>query len=329
MISTCLTSSTFSASSSGLLSLKPPQFSHLLPKLSFHTNFHVKRRILKNKGICRAEFSGDAPFAAAIGASVLSSLLLPKAVNPEDDGDSAIDSTDARLTAMGIISFIPYFNWLSWVFAWLDTGKRRYAVYALVYLAPYIRSNMSLFPEDSWLPVASIIFGIIHVQLEASIKNGDLDGFQYLKAAANFFTPRSKKKDSNSKDHQAPFEKYEPSKDNKELEGFQILKEAAKFLSPLMEKEDLNMENDHRHFEELENNLKNGDFEEFLKEAANLFSPTMIKKDMEGLSEEEKEEHGSQSSATEQLRNETQIEHSEHHEHRHSVWDDDEERKKQ
>ncbi|GAV68717.1 hypothetical protein CFOL_v3_12220 [Cephalotus follicularis] len=40
---------------------------------------------------------------------------------------------------MGIVSVIPFFNWLSWVFAWLDTGKRRYVVYSLVYLFPYLR----------------------------------------------------------------------------------------------------------------------------------------------------------------------------------------------
>ncbi|CAN1177939.1 hypothetical protein LINPERHAP2_LOCUS33392 [Linum perenne] len=139
-------------------------------------------RIYRTTGgrlLCRAELPQDAPFAAAIGACMLSSLLLPAATPPSDEeSDSGLDTTDARLTVMGIISFVPYFNWLSWVFAWLDTGKRRYAVYALVYLAPYIRSNLSLFPEDSWLPIASIFLGVIHVQLEASIKNGDIQGFQ-------------------------------------------------------------------------------------------------------------------------------------------------------
>ncbi|CAN0908917.1 Serine/threonine-protein kinase fray2 [Linum grandiflorum] len=143
----------------------------------------LNRRISRPAGrgglLCRAELPQDAPFAAAIGACMLSSLLLPPATPPSDeDSDSGLDTTDARLAVMGIISFVPYFNWLSWVFAWLDTGKRRYAVYALVYLAPYIRSNLSLSPEDSWLPIASIFLGVIHVQLEASIKSGDIQGFQ-------------------------------------------------------------------------------------------------------------------------------------------------------
>ncbi|EEF43432.1 uncharacterized protein LOC8288832 [Ricinus communis] len=208
MITVCFTTTTTTSSSI----LKP--LSHLprsLPKLNHHTRVLIKKKSLKNKGICRAEFSRDAPFAAAIGACMLSSLLLPNAVNTDDDGDSAIDSTDARLTAMGIISFVPYFNWLSWVFAWLDTGKRRYAVYALVYLAPYLRSNMSLSPEESWLPVASIVLGIIHVQLEASIKNGDIQGFQFFNEAANFLT---KKKEINLKDHQELYEEGRQEHEN-------------------------------------------------------------------------------------------------------------------
>ncbi|KAF2313509.1 hypothetical protein GH714_011308 [Hevea brasiliensis] len=167
---------------------------------------YVQRKVFKNNGICRAEFSRDAPFAAAIGVSMLSSLFLPNTARMDEDGDSAIDSTDARLMVMGIISFIPYFNWLSWVFAWLDTGKRRYAVYAFVYMAPYLRSNMSLSPEESWLPVASIVLGIIHVQLEASIKNGDLEGFQLFNKASVFFSSMMKRKDINLKEHEELFD---------------------------------------------------------------------------------------------------------------------------
>lgn len=60
-----------------------------------------------------AGLSDDAPFAVAIGASMLTSLLFPVTGGPDDEsGDSAIDSTDSRFAVMGIISFIPYFNWL-------------------------------------------------------------------------------------------------------------------------------------------------------------------------------------------------------------------------
>ncbi|EXB39940.1 hypothetical protein L484_001699 [Morus notabilis] len=159
-------------------------------------------RLLRRKigvGICRAELSHDAPFVAAIGACMLSSLVLPVAGAPDDDEDgedAAIDSTDARFGVMGIISFIPYFNWLSWVFAWLDTGKRRYAVYSLVYLLPYIRSNLSLSPEESWLPIASIVLCILHVQIEISIKNGDIQAFQFFSEASKRVSSASRRKDS-------------------------------------------------------------------------------------------------------------------------------------
>lgn len=68
--------------------------------------------------ICRAEFSQEAPLATAIGACILSSFVFPVAKRVEDkeeeeeEENSAIVSTDMRLAAMGIISFIPYFNWL-------------------------------------------------------------------------------------------------------------------------------------------------------------------------------------------------------------------------
>ncbi|KAJ6933843.1 hypothetical protein NC651_009046 [Populus alba x Populus x berolinensis] len=161
-----------------------------------------------NRGICRAALSDDTPFAVAISVCMLSSLLLPNTAtkDEEEESDSGITTTDTRIAVMGIISFIPYFNWLSWVFAWLDTGKRRYAIYSLVYLAPYLRSNMSLSPEDSWLPIASIIFGIVHVQLEASIKNGDVQGFQLFSKAAKFLPLLPKKKDIILREHQEPLE---------------------------------------------------------------------------------------------------------------------------
>ncbi|XP_015896358.3 uncharacterized protein LOC107430082 isoform X1 [Ziziphus jujuba] len=185
--------------------LKPSFLQNLEP-------YHYQRKI-RDVTFRVAGLSDDAPFAVAIGASMLTSLLFPVTGAPDDDsGDSAIDSTDSRFAVMGIISFIPYFNWLSWVFAWLDTGKRRYAVYSLVYLAPYLRSNLSLSPEESWLPIASILFCIIHVQLEASIKNGDLQGFQLFSEALKRDLPKRRKKDRFNV-HQGKSEKETKSDD--------------------------------------------------------------------------------------------------------------------
>ncbi|KAA8525746.1 hypothetical protein F0562_007603 [Nyssa sinensis] len=184
----------FSASS---LSFKPALVSNFK---SNHIPYHHKKksnlRRFRNV-ICRAEFSHDAPFAVAIAACILNSLVFPITSGPDDgEGDSVIDSTDARFAVMGIISFIPYFNWLSWVFAWLDTGERRYAVYTIVYLAPYLRANLSLSPEESWLPIASILFCIFHIQLEASIKNGDIQGFRLFSEAQKDLASVGKKKDA-------------------------------------------------------------------------------------------------------------------------------------
>ncbi|KAJ4955086.1 hypothetical protein NE237_011869 [Protea cynaroides] len=207
------------------------------------------RRIRDSK--CRADFSQDAPFAVAIGACVLNSLIFPVSSVPQDeDGNSAINSTDARFAVMGIISFIPYFNWLSWIFAWLDTGKRRYLVYSIVYLAPYFRTNLSLSPEESWLPIASIIFCIIHIQLEASISNGDLQGFQQFSAALKSTSSMTRKKDVYFEGHQESLEKGRgkgqnnmPSareKSSNEIEGPRVHRKPVDDHRDLKENGDLN-----------------------------------------------------------------------------------------
>ncbi|KAM7525938.1 hypothetical protein LguiA_015840 [Lonicera macranthoides] len=181
MISLCLTTPLSSSTPFSFLpNLKPTT---ILATYHHHHHHHRKKNLKQRSArnlTCRAELSQDAPFAVAIGSCILNSLVFPVPSAPHDDDDvnSLIDSSDARLAVMGIISFIPFFNWLSWVFAYLDTGKQRYIVYALVYLAPYVRYNLSLSPEESWLPIASILLCIIHIQLEASVKNGDLQGFQ-------------------------------------------------------------------------------------------------------------------------------------------------------
>lgn len=148
--------------------------------------------------VCRADLQQDAPFAAAIGACVLASLVLPPPRSRGEAGDEVEDegefgATDTRMAVMGIISFLPYFNWLSWIFAWLDSGRRRYLVYAAVYLAPYLRTNLSLSPDESWLPVASIFICILHIQLEASIRSGDIESFKFIQRTWNLIFPSAAK----------------------------------------------------------------------------------------------------------------------------------------
>ncbi|XP_009588540.1 uncharacterized protein LOC107820761 [Nicotiana tabacum] len=175
-------------------SLRSSLLPALLPLYRARLRKKLNLRRLRN-GTCRAEFANDAPIAVAIGACIFSSLVFPTTYTEDDDGDSVIDSADARFAVMGIISFIPYFNWMSWVFAWLDTGKQRYAVYALVYLAPYLRTNLSLSPEDSWLPIASILLCIFHIQLEVSIKNGDFQALNKFTGTGEELSSVSRKKD--------------------------------------------------------------------------------------------------------------------------------------
>ncbi|KAK9668443.1 hypothetical protein RND81_13G061100 [Saponaria officinalis] len=145
--------------------------------LQFQFQF-MKAKNKRGVCICRAELLHEAPFSIAIGASILNTLLFTPSHPVDVDAEDA--STDARLAVMSIISFIPFFNWLSWVFALMDTGHPRYAVYALVYLAPYLRTNLSLSPDDSWLPISSIFLCVLHIQLEASITSGDLESFNFF-----------------------------------------------------------------------------------------------------------------------------------------------------
>ncbi|XP_057871547.1 uncharacterized protein LOC131077962 isoform X2 [Cryptomeria japonica] len=167
-----------------------------LPKcLNGHPNVHLRSfrpssdRKMEQASFktvhCKAGLAEDAPFAIAIGTCVLNSIIFPPRDKSNDQDGESMD--DVRYAAMGIISFIPYFNWLSWVFAWLDTGRRQYLIYAIVYLAPYIRSDLSISLEDSWLPVASILVCILHIQLEISLKSGDLQDFQ-LFGDTSFFS---------------------------------------------------------------------------------------------------------------------------------------------
>ncbi|KAL0326716.1 UNVERIFIED_CONTAM: hypothetical protein Sangu_1749600 [Sesamum angustifolium] len=101
--------------SSASLSLKPRYLPSLRPIRTtsrYNQLKKLKQRRLRD-GKCRAELSADAPVAMAIGACILNSLIFPMTPSPEDiEAESLIDSADARFAVMGVISFIPYFNWM-------------------------------------------------------------------------------------------------------------------------------------------------------------------------------------------------------------------------
>ncbi|XP_068635514.1 uncharacterized protein [Aristolochia californica] len=226
---------------------------HLQSQLRLRRLIDWKSKTVKRKkrcGICKAELSLDAPFAAAIGACVLNSLIFPisdDSAEYGDDGGSSIDSTDARFAVMAVLSFIPYFNWLSWIFAWLDTGKQRYLVYSIVYLAPYIRTNLSLSPDESWLPIASIVFCIIHIQLEASIRNGDIKPLNIFGNTPNVPPSLNKKKESDPNESHGIYDKGKESggklpsareKLQNRIRGFGIPKKPVDNSVHLNDKED-------------------------------------------------------------------------------------------
>lgn len=87
-------------------------------KFNGNSVFQQKKKLKqqRRRGICSAELQQDAPFAIAIGACMLNSLLFSdtkvSSSDDDDDEDAAISSTDARFSVMTIIGFIPYFNWL-------------------------------------------------------------------------------------------------------------------------------------------------------------------------------------------------------------------------
>lgn len=192
---------------------------------------------MRSSGRCKAELLHDAPFVVAMGACVLNSLVFPLPVSPHDDedGESVMDSADARFAVMGIISFIPYFNWMSWVFAWMDTEDKRYAVYALVYLAPYIRSKLSLSPEESWLPIGSILLCILHIQLEASIKNGDLQEFQLFKKSPKKNTRNISEQETRKDEQNLPSANNEV---RDKIRSWGIPKKPTRKADPLEEEEE-------------------------------------------------------------------------------------------
>ncbi|RWR80802.1 hypothetical protein CKAN_00946000 [Cinnamomum micranthum f. kanehirae] len=163
-------SSSLSASLSSITILHQPP---LASRLSYHHRrslLHPTKNLNQRKKRslrCRADLSQDAPFALAIGSCVLNSLIFPVTSDGDDgdaDGGSGINSTDTRFAVMGIISFIPYFNWLSWIFAWLDTGRQRYLVYSIVYLAPYLRQDLWQYGKQNYCRI-----GFLHTNPNSCI----------------------------------------------------------------------------------------------------------------------------------------------------------------
>ncbi|KAJ7530619.1 hypothetical protein O6H91_14G010900 [Diphasiastrum complanatum] len=148
---------------------------------------------------CKAGLEDDAPYAIAMGACVLSTLVIPilkdSRNNTKSENITTFSPDDIRYAAMGIISFIPLFNWLAWIFAWLDTNEQQYLIYAIIYLAPYLKTGLSLSPDESWLPVASVLVCIVHVQLEIAVKSEGMEALQLKADLSKMLLEKSKMKE--------------------------------------------------------------------------------------------------------------------------------------
>ncbi|KAH7291898.1 hypothetical protein KP509_29G041100 [Ceratopteris richardii] len=123
------------------------------------------------KRTCRSELFHDAPFVIAIGACVFNSLLLQEKDEEQPTG-APLGEDDVRNGAVTIISFIPLFNWLGWIFLWMDTNDQRYLFYAFAYLAPYARTGFSFASNENWLVLLGYLTCIMHTQLEIQSQTG-------------------------------------------------------------------------------------------------------------------------------------------------------------
>ncbi|KAK9828117.1 hypothetical protein WJX81_006542 [Elliptochloris bilobata] len=75
-----------------------------------------------------------------------------------------LEGEEVKWGVMTVISFIPLFNWLAWVFAAFDDPQRArlYYLFAAVYAVPSLRNGFTL---DSF-SIACLLLGIVHVQVE-------------------------------------------------------------------------------------------------------------------------------------------------------------------
>ncbi|GJP35775.1 hypothetical protein CLOM_g20302 [Closterium sp. NIES-68] len=170
--------------------LRPPPLSH-----------QPRRRPI---AVCQVSLVDDGPFVAAIATSIALSaapLVLPSLpllsgrAGKEDDDDAAAAAAAALLAAgvgvgdgkggaegeeaeggmslgelragvMTVVSLIPFFNWLCWVLAWIDSRDVKYILFAAVYAAPYARGGLTLAMDGHWLPLFSIAACALHVQVD-------------------------------------------------------------------------------------------------------------------------------------------------------------------
>ncbi|KAH7430134.1 hypothetical protein KP509_09G085200 [Ceratopteris richardii] len=126
----------------------------------------MKRESLKltktniQKIICRSDLLDNAPFLIAIAASIIISL-----VAEGNEGEHGTEK-QVRNDFATLISVIPLFNWLAWLYLFLDTRDVRHLMFASVYIAPYIKTGFSLSPGETFLLTLGYVTCVYHIQLE-------------------------------------------------------------------------------------------------------------------------------------------------------------------
>eukprot|EP01026_Neomeris_dumetosa_P024012 TRINITY_DN2012_c0_g1_i4.p1 TRINITY_DN2012_c0_g1~~TRINITY_DN2012_c0_g1_i4.p1 ORF type:complete len:248 (-),score=17.55 TRINITY_DN2012_c0_g1_i4:238-981(-) len=164
-------------------------FKHLKPKAKslrcFSTQNDISTIIIPTATLTGLTISG------------LRILLSGDRIGTMEEGDNI------RWGVMGVVSCIPYMNWLSWIFGALDdeNNKNLYFGFAFLYIFPYILEGLQL----DQLIIFIIILNALHVQVErlavtepqqtlGSIEKflGNVEGLRDLGTQLNLFVNRLK-----------------------------------------------------------------------------------------------------------------------------------------
>lgn len=82
------------------------------------------------------------------------------------ESEGAFSLGELRAGVMTVMSLLPFFNWMCWVLAWVDSRDVKYLFFAAVYAAPYARGGLSLAVDGNWLPLFGIAACALHVQID-------------------------------------------------------------------------------------------------------------------------------------------------------------------
>lgn len=101
---------------------------------------------------------------AALGWSAIPVIPSPKGNDPSSKAVSEEDAEGVKWGLMSVISCLPIFNWLAWIFAGFEDEERATFYYALatLYAIPQVSAGF----QPNWFSIATLIAGVAHVQVE-------------------------------------------------------------------------------------------------------------------------------------------------------------------